>query len=265
MFPADAFSQLTRFLRIRLHAVAPFCAAVLMCVALTGCVGHYCIMGVFNPGGTVTGNKGGCVNNKAMGTVSVRFTSAAASAGGPMAPNLVHLFVTIQGIEAHISTVAPEDSTDWEELAPDLVREPMQIDLLAHATNSCATNRIPSAVVAAGAYRQVRLRLVPNPPSAGDAVPAENACGKLGFHCAVSPDGHVYPLAFDGGVATLRVAQDRNSGGLFHVLPDTDTHLSIEFNPFASFAASSGDTVQLTPVFSVDSAAPCSTPAPSEP
>jgi hypothetical protein len=265
MLSADTILQLSQFFRTRIPVFTSLCAVVFMCVALTSCVGHYCIMGVFNPGSTITGNNGECVNNKAMGNVSVRVTTAAASADGPMVPNLLHLFVTVQGIEAHPNAMAPEDSPDWEELAPDLVREPMQIDLLAHPANSCATNRSPSALVAAGTYRQIRLRLVPNHPATGDAVPAVNACGALGPHCAVSPDGHVHPLAFDSGATILRVAPDRIPGGFFHVLPDTETHLNIEFNALASFAASSGDTVQVTPVFSVDSAAPCSTPEPSEP
>jgi hypothetical protein len=253
MIPAIAFSRLTRFFRTRIPAVAPSCATVLMCVALTSCVGHYCIMGIFNPGGTVTGSNAGCVNNKATGNVSVRFTSSVASTDGPMAPNLLHLFVTVQGIEAHPSAIAADDLPDWEELAPNLVREPMQIDLLAQPANSCATNRIAGDAVSVGAYRQIRLRLAPNHAAKGDAAPADNACGNLDYHCAVSRDGRTHPLTF-GGAANLRVAQDRIAGGLFHVLPDTDTHLTIEFNPFASFAHASGDAIQLTPVFTAETA-----------
>jgi len=264
MSPASPFSQLSGSFRARRPAAALLSATVLFCLALNGCSGDYCIVGIFNPTGIVTGTNNPCVNNKVMGNVSVRITSAVATTGGPMAPNLVHLFVTLQGIEAHPSAMASEDSRDWEELAPDLMREPMQIDLLAHTANFCATNRVPGALVAAGAYRQIRLRLVPNHIAAGDAVPRINVCGELVFHCAVSPDGHVHPLAFDGRATNLRVAPDRISGGFFHILPETDTYLTIEFNPFASFATSSGDTVQLTPIFKVDAAASCGTAVPSE-
>jgi hypothetical protein len=237
---------------------------VLFCFALNGCSGDYCIIGIFNPTGIVTGTNNPCVNNKAMGNVSVRFTAAAAFADGPIAPNLLHLFVTVQGIEAHPNATAPEDSPDWEELAPNLAREPMQLDLLAHSANFCATNRVSGALVASGAYRQIRLRLVPNHLAAGGAIPEENACGELGFHCAVSRDGYIHPLAFVGDATSLRIAPDRISGGFFHVLPEIDTHLTIEFNPFASFAAPLGDTVQLTPIFKVDAAASCGTGVPSE-
>lgn len=264
MFPTHSFCRPSPALRNRIPAAAAVCAVVLICVALNSCVGHYCIMGVFNPGGTITGNNGGCVNNKATGNVLLDFTSANASTGGPMAPNLLHLFVTVHGIEANPDAMASEDSPDWEELAPDLVLEPMQIDLLAHPAISCPANRVSAAIVPAGAYRQIRLRLTSNRPATVEAVPAENACGQIGLHCAVSPDGHVHPLAFDGDVTTLRVAPERITGGLFHVLPDTDTHLTVKFSRFASFAAPSGDAVQLTPVFTLDTAASCGTASPSE-
>lgn len=265
MRPTEADRLLKKFPRAPFPAVAPFFAIVFMCVALSACVGDYCIQGVFNPGVTVTGNSGSCVNNKAMGTVSLRIAPTAASSDAPMAPNFLHLYVTLKGIEAHPDAIAPENSPDWEELAPDLAREPRQFDLLASPANSCATNRIPEAHVSAGAYRQIRLQLIPNHPSEGDAVPATNACGELGFHCAVSPDGQMHHLAFANGATSLSVSPDRISGGSFHVLPDMDTHLTIEFNSFASLAASSGDAIQITPAFTVEPAASCSTAAASEP
>ena len=265
MYPANTVNQQSRFFQSRRPGIIFLCATALFCVVLTGCSGDYCIMGVFNPGGTVTGNTGGCVNNKAMGNVSVRIPSAAVSTDGPMAPNLLHVYITLQAIEAHPSAVATEDSPDWEELAPDFKRQPMQIDLLAHSPNSCGRDRVSSALVAAGVYRQIRLRFARKQAATSIAAPAENACGALGFHCAVSPDGHMHPLAFDAGVTTLRVAPDRITGSFFYVLPDRDTHLIIEFNPFASVAAPSGDSIQLTPIFTVDTLASCGNAVPSEP
>jgi hypothetical protein len=239
---------------------------IVMALVLTSCGGDYCIEGIFNPGGTITGITGGCAFNKTMGTVSVSITSAAgASTDGPMAPNLLHIYVTLQGIEGLPSAVAPQDSPDWEELAPDLAREPKQIDLLAHPANACAANLVQRAVVSAGGYSQIRLWLVPNRPPAGDAVPAQNACGELGLHCAVSLDGQSHRLTFDGDATFLRVAPDRTSGGFFSVLPGTAMHLSIEFNPFSSFVRPSGNAIQITPVFALEPAASCATQAGSQP
>ena len=266
MLPSETVRSLTKFPQAFCHAVVPFRATVLLCLFLAGCSGQYCIEGIFNPGGTITGNTGGCaINNKLMGTVSVRITSAAASNDGPMAPNLLHVFVTLGGIEAHPDAIAPEDSPDWRELAPDLVDAPRQIDLLSHDTNSSSANLVRGALVPAGAYRQIRLRLVPNRPVAGDPALPENACGELGFHCAVSPDGHTHPLVFDGGATILRVAPDRISGGSLLVLPDVKTHLSIEFEPFLSFAKPSVDDILITPIFTVEPVASRSTGGASEP
>jgi Domain of unknown function (DUF4382) len=252
MLPSETVRSLTKFLRALFPAVVPFRATVLLCSFLAGCSGQYCIEGIFNPGGTVTENTSGCaINNKLIGTVSVGIASAADSGGGPMAPNLLHIFVTLQGIEAHPDAIAPEDSPDWQELAPDLVREPAQIDLLAHDTNSSAANLVRGVLVRAGAYRQIRLRLVPNPTKGDNRNSAENPCGELGFHCAVSPDGHTHPLLFNGGTTILSVPPDRISGGSFLVLPDVETQLSIEFEPFLSFAKPSGDAILITPVFTV--------------
>ncbi|HYL67876.1 MAG TPA: DUF4382 domain-containing protein [Candidatus Limnocylindria bacterium] len=259
MFPADIFFPLFRILRTRLPAVVPICAVFFMCVVLSACGGDYCVIGIFNPGGVVSGTNNGCVNNKVTGNVSVHITSATASSDGPLAPNLLHLFVTVHGIEAHPDAMAAEDSPDWEELAPDLVREPMQVDLLAQPTISCATNRVHGTAVPAGAYRQIRLRLVPNRPAVVDAIPGKNACGNLGFHCAVLPDGRTHTLTFNGGATSIRVAPDRIPAGFFSVMPDTDTHVTIEFNPFSSLANSSGDAIQLNPVFTVDTSPMCGT------
>jgi len=262
---AETVRFLKKFPRAPFPAVTLLSAIMLLCFVLTNCGGQYCIEGIFNPGGTITGNTGGCTINKLMGTLSMRITSAAVSSDGPMAPNFLHLFVTLKGIEAHPDAIAPENSPDWEELAPDLAREPRQIDLLSHPANSCATNLLPEARVSAGAYRQIRLRLISNHPATGDVVPATNACGELGFHCAISPDGHMHPVAFANGATTLSIAPDRISGGSFQVLPDMDTHLIMEFNPFASFAVTSGAAIQITPVFTVEPAPLCSTGATSEP
>ena len=257
MCPADPFGHLCRAFRIRIPLFASMCVIVFLCAGLTSCVGHYCIEGIFNPGGTITGGTGACVVNKAMGNVSIRLTSSAVPTDGPMAPNFSHLFVTLQGIEAHPDSSAEESSPDWEELAPEFVLEPMQFDLLAHSANSCATNRVPAARVSAGAYRAIRLRLATSHPAPGDAAPVVNACGARGLHCGVSPDGHLHPLALGGGSPILRLTPDRISGGFFYVLPEAETHLTIEFNRFASFAAPSGEAVQLTPVFTVDAAPSC--------
>src|SRR5271163_1321646 len=101
MRPSESVRSLTKFLRVSFPAVVPLRATLLLCIFLVGCGGQYCIEGIFNPVGGVTGTTGGCSINKLTGNVSVRFSTPAVSSDGPMAPNLQHVFVTLQGIEAH--------------------------------------------------------------------------------------------------------------------------------------------------------------------
>lgn len=202
-------------------------------------------------------NTSSCANNKAMGNVTLRITSSAASEAGPLAPPLQHVFVTVRGIEAHPNTIADEDSPDWQELAPDLTRHPRQIDLMAQGANSCAASLIHRTPVPAFVYRQVRLRLVPGESVQKDAAPPQNACGNAGFNCVVAANGSISPLKFEGSSPEIHITSERMNDGFFRVLPDTDTNLTLEFDPFSSLAVPSGDSVQILPLFNVDSSTPC--------
>jgi hypothetical protein len=254
---AVAFPAGTKVFQSGLPAFALSCAAILMFLALPSCGGNSCLIVTFNdPGPISTGNKS-CALTQATGNVSVRIGATAPSTAGPMAPNLLHIFVTLQGIEAHSIATANENSPGWEELAPDLAREPVQFDLMAQPAPSCASNSISRAFVAAAPYRQVRLRLIGNHPAADVAVPKQNACGEIGFHCVVTANGAMRPLIFGEGAPELHIAPDRIAGGMFQVLPDANTDLTVEFNPYSSLAVASGESVRIVPVFTVDSAASC--------
>jgi hypothetical protein len=233
------------------------CAAILLLLALASCGGNSCLTFTWNsPGPISTGNKS-CVLNVAKGNVSVRIAATAPSTAGPMAPNFQHVFITLQGIEAHPAATADENSPGWEELAPDLARDPVQIDLMAQPVGSCSSNPISRALVPASPYRRLRLRLVPNHPDPNAAVPKQNACGEMGFHCVVTANGAMHPLTLDQSSLELRIPAERIAGGMFQVLPDTKTDLALEFNPYASLAVASGESVRLVPVFTVDSLASC--------
>jgi uncharacterized protein DUF4382 len=180
-----------------------------------------------------------------------------------MAPNLQHVFVTLQGIEASPGSAGEEEnSTAWQELAPELTRDPLQVDLLAPSASSCRRGPTWRANIPANQYRQVRLRLAANSPDAGIPVPARNQCGNAGNHCVVTASGEVRPLIFGGAALELQIAAGQIAEGGFRVLPDTETNLAIEFQSFASMAAPAGKAVKIAPVFFVAPAAACeSSPA----
>jgi hypothetical protein len=129
--------------------------------------------------------------------------------------------------------------------------------LMAQPVRSCSSNPISRALVPASPYRQLRLRLVPNHPDPNAAVLKQNACGEMGFHCVVTANGAMRPLTLDEGALELRIGPDRITGGVIQVLPDTNTDLALEFNPYASLALASAESVRLVPVFTVDSLASC--------
>jgi hypothetical protein len=179
--------------------------------------------------------------------------------------------VTLRGVEAHPSAVAGEDSPGWQELAPQLGQQPVQVDLMASQAASQGSGLRGEAVVPAGIYRQLRLRLLPNQPAANDPpagrssprqaaaiptagadpAPTTNACGSAGWNCIVTADGRVRPLAFEGASPELRIAAERITGGSFLVLPDVVTHLDIRFDPYHSSAAPVGDALRLFPALTV--------------
>lgn len=240
------------------------CAGFLSCVSLLGC-GDTCfvITGIFPE--MSPSNPPSCTLGTGSGTVNVHVNSALASSDAPIVPNLQHVFVTLRGIDAHPSALATEDSPGWQKLAPELENQPVQIDLMASpsaGSDSCARGLIARTTVRADIYRQVRLRLVPNLSAADERPPLHNNCTGAGFNCVVAKNGQTYPLALENDSHELRISSNRIAGASFNVLPDAEIQLSVVFNPFSSLASPSGDAVQISPVFSVNSADSCNSPAP---
>jgi hypothetical protein len=253
-------------------------AVLLFCLALCGC-GDACFSGFFNgnDGGAMIGNSS-CTLNKANGTVIMHMSAASAvsahfssSLEAPSASQLTptrdvqHIFVTLRGIEAHPSTTAGEDSSTWQQLAPELTAHPMQLDLLAPLTpaaplelsafsdDSTSLNLRASvtATIPADEYRQLRLHVVPLHPSPDDPLPESNACGNVGWNCIVFGDRSVHPLEFDGAAAEFHITSEHATDSFFRVLPDEVIQLSIEFDPASSVFFASNAAVRLIPVFRV--------------
>jgi hypothetical protein len=105
-----------------------------------------------------------------------------------------------------------------------------------------------------------RLRLVSDQPAAGAELVQHNECNGLGFNCVVDINGRKHGLALKDGVPILVIASDRIANGFFNVLPDTETHLSIVFDPYSSLATAAGESVQISPVFSAEMVAECDSP-----
>jgi hypothetical protein len=230
-----------------------------LCLALSGC-GDTCfvITGIF-PNAASTANPPTCNLGTGNGTVTVGINTVIASPALPMSPNLGHVFITLGGIDANPNADATEDSPDWQELAPHLASEPIQIDLMAADVSgaSCASRLAGKASVRAGAYRQIRLRLLSGPAAAGDPVLRDNSCGGRNLNCVVDTNGHTRALVMKNAAGNVLIMSDHIADGSFNVLPDTETQLSIVFDPYSSLAVAVSDAVQVAPVFSAETAAGC--------
>src|SRR5712692_3706027 len=235
--------------------------AALFCLTAAGC-NNSCVSFNSNPStGTLVINvndtKSSCTLSRANGTVQVRVGASSAPSAGSVPSSIQHIFVSLRSVAAHPSAVADEDSSEWQELAPQLAQQPVQVDLMTRSADSCAPVLFGEAAVPAGTYRQVRLRLLPNQPVTGEPVPEENACGSVGFHCIVTRDGSIRPLALDGGAPELRIASERIAGGFFLVLPYACMDLIIEFNAYAAPTLPAGNPVQPVPMFAAAPRATC--------
>jgi Domain of unknown function (DUF4382) len=228
-----------------------FFAALVLCLSLFGC-NNYCFVFVSNPGGSISSSTPSCQLNSATGTVRVRITASPNASTEATPARIQHIFVTLRGIETIASALADDDSPNWQELAPKLSTQPVQLDLLVRNADARNRSTFADAALPADAYRQIRLRLASNQPLTDQSVPEENACGSVGLNCAVTSDGGVRPLVLDRFSSEFQIPSDHISGGYFRVLPETAVNLDIEFNPQSTLLFSGDDPVRLVPVFHVE-------------
>jgi hypothetical protein len=234
-----------------------FLITLLLPLSLIGCDTNSCILIVSDPGsggGTISGNGPNC--SLGTTTVSLRINSSLAPSAGNDS-NIQHVFVTLQGIEANPSATADENSPNWQELAPNLAKEPIQLDLLARTGGSCEPNISARVSVRADAYRQLRLRLSPNQPDTTDPVLQQNSCGSAAFNCVVTFDGNIKPLVLDREPSQIQISSQQITSGSFRIFGDAPVNLKIEFNPQSSHFIPTDSVVQLVPVFTAAAQSPC--------
>ena len=230
--------------------------ALFFCLSLFGC-GNSCFVFVSNPGGTIPPNTiPSCQLGTSTGTVSLQITASPTTPAEDSPAHIQHIFVTLRGIEATASAIPGDDSADWRELAPNLTTRPVQLDLLERSADPSERTGVQDAIVPADAYRQVRLRLLPNQPAnqpaEDESFPEENACGSAGFNCVITSDGVNRPLVLDSQPTQIQISSDHISGGFFRVLPETAVNLKLEFNPQSSVIFSANEAARLVPVFTVE-------------
>ena len=207
------------------------------------------------------------MQSSSMGTINVSISdppscaaatssATAVPAGGTAAPggSFMNVFVTIRSIQAHTSATADNTSSGWQELAPQLVSAPMQVDLLhLPANGQCLLEQLGSTSLPAGDYQQIRLILLANAAPSGPAPSnAKNACfNDLGgdvFNCVVDSNKVTHTLNLSGEANTgLKIPPGQIMGGPIHVAAGQSVDLNIDFNTCASILKEGNGDFRLKP------------------
>ena len=216
------------------------------------------------------------MQNQGMGTLGVTISdppscmaaatgAATVASGGTAAPSgtFNSVFVTIRSIQAHISATADPSSSGWQELAPQLVSAPVQVDLLhLPANGQCLLEQLGSASLPAGDYQQIRLILLANAAPSGPAPSTDsNACFKqLGgdvFNCVVDNSGTPHTLNLSSEANTgLKIPPGQIMGGPIHVAAGQSVDLNIDFNTCASIIREGNGDFRLKPVLTAGVVSP---------
>jgi hypothetical protein len=160
-----------------------------------------------------------------------------------------HIFLAIRGIELHSSAFARDDSPDWQELLlPELEQKSLQIDLMeSNDTQGARESFGATALIPAGIYHQLRLRFVPNQPTADERLSEKNMCGSGTFNCIFLADGSIHPLQLDATALELHIMPDGMDGAALPIVSDTGTDLIIEMKLMWGLSSSANGGGQLVP------------------
>ena len=163
--------------------------------------------------------------------------------------DFTNVYVTVRSVQANMSATAGDNSGGWVELAPQLINQPMQVDLFAGGTNSCFLTMLGSNMaLPAGNYQQIRLLLVQNSGGSGP-LPEVNHCNGQGFNCVVLHDGTIHQLNLSSQANTgLKIPPGQIVGGPISVGAGQDVDLNIDFNACASIIQDGTGQYRLKPV-----------------
>lgn len=193
--------------------------------------------------------------SSATGTVNVSISDPP-SCKNPNG-NFEHVYLTVRSVQAHISASATDSTPGWQELAPQLASQPMQIDLFSAAQTNCVLAQLGSASLPVGSYQQIRLLLVSNSPAAGDALPSTNACAGNGYNCLVLTDSSIHQLDLSSQANTgLKIPPGQMVGGPLQVSAGQSVDLNIDFNACASILQEGNGQFRLKPVLTAGQVSP---------
>ncbi len=221
---------------------------LLVCLALTSC-GTTCVAGIFTNGTGVVLVKNStpppaCPFSTGMGMMNVAAGKSQICETCTASRRAQHIFVTLKSIQLHSVFPDPPNNPQWLELAPQLLRQPRQIDLLFDSTPEILVQGAP---VPAGTYRELLLQFLPDTPAGPDALTAENSCGQNRRNCMLMADGRVEALHFTGNDDSpeLLVPLRYNGSSALAVVPGATVDLQLTLQPQQISAVSSSEGWQI--------------------
>lgn len=228
----QVWSKPMRCLPCSIQNTFSIAVVVLACVALTSC-GTTCFGGIFTNGtGIIVVNNSppACPPSAGMGMMNVAIDKPQICEICSVASRAQHIFVTVKSIQLHSVLPDSVDNPEWLELAPQLVREPRQIDLLSDALPEIL---VQSAPVRAGTYREVLVQFLPDTPAAPDAPATENSCGHTRRNCMLMADGRVEELRFagNGDWPEMLLALGYNGSSAVAIVPGATVDLRLTLQP----------------------------------
>jgi len=209
----------------------------LLLLFLTGCA-NTCFVFVSNPPNGTAGILASntpppCKLPEAKASVSVvtHINNLCESCSESDRPRAVLL--SLRGIDIHSSPNLVTNSADWQELFPQLEKQPHRVDLLNETpkTLSAELSKGARVLIPTGSYDLVRFRFAPNQAGTNDEFLEDNVCAKVGSNCVVMADGQINPLVFADDVLQIDIVSKSVMDGPLLIPPDSDTELLIELTP----------------------------------
>lgn len=215
-----------------------------------------CAAGILIVAGVIASCGSGSTT-KGTGTGLVNVSISDPPSCTPPEGNFTHVYITVRSVQAHIDPNANDNSSGWQELAPQLASAPKQIDLFSAAQTNCVLAQLGSASLPVGSYQQIRLLLVSNSPAAGAAVPSPNACAGDGFNCVVLQDTTIHELELSSQDNTgLKIPPGQILGGPIQVTAGQSVDLNIDFNACASIVRQGNGRYRLKPALTAAQISP---------
>jgi hypothetical protein len=238
-----------RFLSRSIRNTFLSAVVVFACLALASCGGTTCVAGIFANGNGVIFVKNStpppvCPLSTGMGMMNVTAAKSQICENCTASSRPEHIFVTLKSIQLHSVFPDSPGNPQWLELAPQLLREPRQIDLLSDSTPEIL---VQSASVPAGTYRELLLQFLPDTPADLDVLPAENSCGHNRRDCMLMADGRVVEFHFtgNGDSSELLLPLQYNGSSALAVVPGATVDIGFTLQPQQLSAVSPSEVWQI--------------------